>query len=308
MARYALKRIVEAIPVFLGVVLVVFLLYSVVPGDPARLLAGQRGDAETIARIRADWGLDRPIHEQFFDFVWSAIRFDLGRSYRNNMDVMDAILQRVPATLELVVASLLVGAVVGITVGVISAVRQNTALDYIAMTGAVMGISAPTFWIGMLLILIFALNLGWIPGMGYGDGKLIYLVLPTMTLATRPMALLARITRSSMLETIRQDYIRTARAKGLNEWMVTVKHALRNALIPVVTILGTETAAMLGGVVVTETVFSWPGLGRLFVEALTFRDYPIIRGQVLFLATVFIAANLIVDLSYALFDPRIRYE
>src|SRR5690606_30721526 len=189
-----------------------------------------------------------------------------------------------------------------------SAVRQNTFLDYLAMTGAVIGISAPTFWIGLLLILVFALKLGWIPGMGYGDGRWIYLVLPAVTLATRPMALLARITRSAMLETIRQDYIRTARAKGLSEWAVTVKHALRNALIPVVTILGTETAAMLGGVVVTETVFAWPGLGRLFVEALTFRDYPIIRGQVLFLATVFIVANLIVDLSYALFDPRIRYE
>lgn len=308
MARYALRRIVEAIPVFLGVVLVVFLLYSVVPGDPARLLAGQRGDPETIARIRADWGLDRPLHEQFFSFVWSAIRFDLGRSYRNNMDVLDAILLRVPATLELVVASLLLGGVVGISVGIISAVRQNTFLDYLAMTGAVIGISAPTFWIGLLLILVFALKLGWIPGVGYGDGRWIYLVLPAVTLATRPMALLARITRSAMLETIRQDYIRTARAKGLSEWAVTVKHALRNALIPVVTILGTETAAMLGGVVVTETVFAWPGLGRLFVEALTFRDYPIIRGQVLFLATVFIVANLIVDLSYALFDPRIRYE
>ena len=308
MARYALKRIVEAIPVFLGVVLVVFLLYSVVPGDPARLLAGQRGDPATIARIRADWGLDKPLYEQFFRFVWQAVRFDLGRSYRNNMDVMDAILQRVPATLELVVAALLVGALIGIAVGVISAVRQNTAVDYLAMFGAVIGISAPTFWIGMLLILVFALKLGWIPGTGYGDGRFVYLILPALTLATRPMALLARITRSSMLETIRQDYIRTARAKGLSEWVVTVKHALRNALIPVVTILGTETASLLGGVVVTETVFSWPGLGRLFVDALTFRDYPIIRGQVLFLATVFILANLIVDLSYALFDPRIRYE
>lgn len=308
MARYALRRILEAIPVFLGVILVVFLLYSVVPGDPARLLAGQRGDPATIARIRADMGLDKPIPEQFVNFLWDAIRFDLGRSYRNNMQVMDAILDRVPATLELVLASMVVGGVIGIGVGILSAVRQNSALDYVAMTAAVFGMSAPTFWLGMLLILIFALHLRWIPGMGYGDGHWIYLVLPTLTLATRPMALLARITRSSMLETIRQDYVRTARAKGLSEWIVIIKHALRNALIPVVTVLGTQTAALLGGVVVTETVFSWPGLGRLFVEALTFRDYPIIRGQVLFLATVFIVANIIVDLSYALFDPRIRYE
>ncbi|BAS27352.1 ABC transporter permease [Limnochorda pilosa] len=308
MARYALRRLLEAIPVFLGVVLVVFLLYSVVPGDPARLMAGQRGDPATIARIRADMGLDKPIPEQFADFLWSAVRFDLGRSYRNNMQVMDAILQRVPATLELVVASLLLGGLVGIVVGIISAIRQNTALDYTAMTAAVVGISAPTFWIGMLLILFFALELRWIPGTGYGSGRWVYLVLPTLTLATRPMALLARITRSSMLEAIRQDFVRTARAKGLSERVVVIKHALRNALIPVVTVLGTETAAMLGGVVVTETVFSWPGLGRLFVEALLFRDYPIIRGQVLFLATVFIAANLLVDLSYAIFDPRIRYD
>lgn len=308
MGRYILRRLLGAIPVFLGVILVVFILTTIVPGDPARIMAGQAGDPEDIAKIRKEMGLDDPLPIQILNFFKAALTFDLGRSYRNNMDVIDAIASRLPATAKLAVLAMIIAVVLGMTVGIISAVKQYSWLDYTSMFVALLGISSPSFWVGLLFIYVFAVVLRWIPGTGTGNGEFIYVILPAITLGVRPAALIARLTRSSMLEVVRQDYIRTAWAKGLGSVKVVFKHALKNAMIPVITIVGIETASLLSGVVLIETVFQWPGIGRLFVEALTYRDFPIIRGQVLVLAGLFILANLLVDISYALFDPRIRYD
>jgi len=305
---YIIKRLIGAVPVILGVIAVVFILTTIVPGDPARLMMGQRGDPETIALIRKELGLDKPLWYQFIDFFRRALTFDLGKSYRNNMLVTRAIMERIPVTAKLAVFSMGIAVILGITFGIISAVKQYSLLDYGSMLVAMLGISAPSFWVGLLLILLFCVKLGWIPGTGTGNGELIYYVLPSITLGVRPAALIARLTRSSMLEIIRQDYIRTARAKGLSERVVVLKHALRNAMIPVITIVGIQTAYFLSGAIVIEKLFSLPGIGRLSVEALINRDFPIIRGVILFMALLFVTINLLVDLSYPLFDPRIKYE
>ncbi|MDI3480923.1 MAG: peptide/nickel transport system permease protein [Tepidanaerobacteraceae bacterium] len=308
MLNYIIRRLIGAVPVILGVVAVVFILTTIVPGDPARLMVGQRGNPETIAKIRHEMGLDRPVMVQFVDFMKDALTFNLGRSYRNNMPVVQAILTRLPVTIKLAIFSMIIAVIIGVPLGIISAVKRYTWMDYSAMIFAILGISAPVFWVGLLAVVLFCKVLGWIPGTGLGNGELIYYVLPSIVLGVRPGALIARLTRSSMLETIRQDYIRTARAKGLAESIVIMKHALRNAMIPVVTVIGIETANLLSGVVVTEQIFSMPGLGRLSVEALLNRDFPVIRGTVLFMALLFVLANIIVDLSYPFFDPRIKYD
>ncbi len=308
MGAYIIRRLLGAIPVILGVILVVFILTTIVPGDPARIMMGQRGDPETIKLIRQEMGLDNPIHIQLFDFYKDVITFDLGRSYRNNMTVVQAILNRLPVTATLAIGAMIISVLVGVTLGIISAVKRYTLIDYFSMVFALLGISAPVYFVGLLLVLLFATHLGWIPGTGVGDGEWIYYVLPLVTLGVRPMALIVRLTRSTMLEVVNQDYVTTARAKGLRERVVIIKHALKNALIPVVTIVGLQTASLLSGVMLTETIFSLPGLGRLSIEAVINRDFPIIRGVVLFMALVFVAANLLVDLSYGFFDPRIRYE
>lgn len=308
MLNYIIRRLIGAIPVLIGVIVVVFILTTIVPGDPARMMVGQRGNPETIAKIRHEMGLDKPLAVQFIDFMKNAVTLNLGRSYRNNMTVVDAILTRLPVTGKLAIASMVIAVIVGVPLGIISAIKQYTWFDYSAMVFAILGISAPVFWVGLLSVVLFCQVLGWIPGTGIGHGEWIYYVLPSIVLGLRPGALIARLTRSSMLETIRQDYVRTARAKGLAERVVIMKHALRNALIPVVTIIGIETAGLLSGVVVTEQIFSMPGIGRLSVEALVNRDFPVIRGVVLFMAFLFVLANLIVDLSYPFFDPRIKYD
>lgn len=308
MYTYIIKRLIGAVPVILGVIAVVFILTTIVPGDPARLMMGQRGDPETIAIIRKELGLDKPLWYQFIDFFRRALTLDLGKSYRNNMLVTQAIMERLPVTAKLAVFSMGIAVILGVTFGIISAVKQYSWLDYGSMFVAMLGISAPSFWVGLLLIVLFCVKLGWIPGTGTGEGELIYYVLPSITLGVRPAALIARLTRSSMLEIIRQDYIRTARAKGLSERVVVLKHALRNAMIPVITIVGIQTAYFLSGAIITEQLFSLPGIGRLSVEALINRDFPIIRGVILFMALLFVTVNLLVDLSYPLFDPRIKYE
>jgi len=305
---YAVRRLLGAVPVIIGVITIVFILTTIVPGDPARIMMGQRGDPETIARIRKEMGLDDPILVQYVNFFRKAVVFDLGKSYRNNMPVTQAILQRLPITAKLAFFSMVVAVLLGVTAGIISAVKQYTFLDYGSMLIALLGISAPTFWVGVLLVLLFCVVLGWIPGIGTGNGEWYYFILPVLTLGVRPGALIARLTRSSMLEIIRQDYIRTARAKGLAERVVIIKHALRNAMIPVATIIGSQTASLLSGVVLTETIFALPGIGRLSVEALVNRDFPVMRGVILFSALCFVLVNLLVDLSYPLFDPRIKYD
>jgi len=305
---YLVRRLLGAVPVILGVIAVVFILSTVVPGDPARILMGQRGDPETIELIRHEMGLDNPLWFQFFDFFRRSLTLDLGKSWRNNQYVTEAILDRLPVTATIAIAAMGIAVIFGVTFGIISAIKQNTAFDFGSMVAALAGVSAPTFWVGVLLILAFCVKLRWIPGTGTGHGEWYYYILPSITLGVRPVALIARLTRSSMLEIIRQDYVRTARAKGLSERIVIFKHALRNAVIPVVTIIGVQVASLLSGVVITETVFALPGLGRLSVQALINRDYPIIRGTVLFMALTFVFANLLVDLTYPLFDPRIKYD
>jgi peptide/nickel transport system permease protein len=306
--NYIIRRLIGAIPVVIGVIAVVFILTTIVPGDPARIMVGQRGNPETIAKIRHEMGLDLPLPVQFLNFMKNVATFDLGKSYRNNMTVVDALVSRMPVTMKLAFFSMMVAVLVGVPLGVISAVKQYSWFDYGAMFIAILGISAPVFWAALLAVVLFCVKLGWIPGTGIGNGELIYYILPSLVLGIRPGALIARLTRSSMLEIVRQDYIRTARAKGVAERVVVMKHAMRNALIPVITIIGIETAGLLSGVVVTEQIFSLPGLGRLSVEALTNRDFPVIRGVVLFMALLFVIANLLVDLSYPLFDPRIKYD
>ncbi|MDR1021008.1 MAG: ABC transporter permease [Synergistaceae bacterium] len=308
MFSHVVRKLLQSIPVVWGVVTAVFILMAVVPGDPARLMAGQRGDPATIERIRHDLGLDLPLTQQYTKFIGELIRGDLGMSYRNNERVASAIKTRFVATIRLTMWAMLLAVAIGLTTGIISASRPNSAFDYGAMFVAVSGVSAPVFWVGLLLLLVFAYNLNWIPGIGAGNGSWKYLVLPAVTLGVRPAAIIARLTRSCMLEVMSQDYIRTARAKGVKEGVVVIKHALKNAMIPVVTIIGTSVSDLLSGAVLTESIFAWPGLGRLAVEALVNRDFPMIRGVVIVMALTFLVANLIVDISYGFFDPRVRYE
>lgn len=308
MFAHIVRRLLYTIPVLWGVVTVIFILMAVVPGDPARLMMGQRGDPATIERIRHDLGLDLPLTQQYGKFIAELARGDLGMSYRNNERVASAIGTRFNATLRLTLCAMAIAVLVGLTAGILSAAKPNSAFDYSAMFLAVLGVSAPVFWVGLLLLLLFAYNLGWVPGIGYGDGGWRYLILPSIALGVRPAALIARLTRSCMLEVLNQDYIRTARSKGVRESLVVVKHALKNAMIPVVTIIGTQVSELLSGAVLTETIFAWPGVGRLAVEALVNRDFPMIRGTVIVMALTFLLANLIVDISYGFFDPRVRYE
>ncbi|MBC7321247.1 ABC transporter permease [bacterium] len=306
MTNYIIRRLLLTIPTLIGIITITFLLMYVVPGDPIRILMGQRGDPETIAMIRKQMGLDDPLPVQYFRFLGNVLRGDFGRSYATNRPVLSEILTRFPATLKLALASMLVASIIGLSAGIISATRQYYLFDYSSMVIALMGVSAPVFWVGLLLMWIFGYTLGWLPISGYGN--ISCLILPAVTLGIRPAAYIARMTRSSFLEVLRQDYIRTARAKGLPERRVIYIHAMRNTLITVVTILGMELASLLSGAVLTETIFAWPGIGRLSVDAIIKRDHPMVQGTVLFTAIIFIFANLIVDISYAFLDPRIRYE
>ncbi|MDR1515653.1 MAG: ABC transporter permease [Synergistaceae bacterium] len=308
MFSHVVRKLLQSIPVVWGVVTAVFILMAVVPGDPARLMAGQRGDPATIEKIRHDLGLDLPLTQQYTKFIGELSRGDLGMSYRNNERVAAAIKTRFYATARLTVWAMLLAVTIGLTTGIISASKPNSPFDYTAMFVAVSGVSAPVFWVGLLLLLVFAYSLNWIPGIGAGDGNWKYLVLPAITLGVRPAAIIARLTRSCMLEVMSQDYIRTARAKGVKESAVVIRHALKNAMIPVVTIIGTSVSDLLSGAVLTESIFAWPGLGRLAVEALVNRDFPMIRGVVIVMALTFLVANLIVDISYGFIDPRVRYE
>ncbi|HKL76307.1 MAG TPA: ABC transporter permease [Halanaerobiales bacterium] len=308
MLNYIIRRTLSTIPIIIGVVLVVFILTTIVPGDPARIMMGQRGDPDTIKMIREEMGLDKPIPVQLVNFYKDVFTFDLGRSYRNNMTVIQSIRIRLPVTAKLAFGGMAIAVVFGMFLGILSSTHQYTYIDYSSMIFALLGMSSPVYFVGLLSVLLFANYLGWIPGTGLGNGEFIYFVLPIIVLGVRPMALITRLTRSTMLEVIHQDYVTTARSKGLKERTVIYKHALKNALIPVVTIIGLQTASLLSGVILTETIFSLPGLGRLAVQSVINRDFPIIRGIVLFMALVFVVANLLVDLSYGLFDPRIRYE
>jgi len=306
MIAYILRRLLMLVPVLFGVVLVSFSLLHLVPGDPAQIMAGEVATAQDIARIRAEYGLDKPLVVQFGHFVWNAARGDFGISIRSRHPIKELLFQRLTFTLQLSLASILVASTIGLLAGMISSTRQYSVFDTASMLGALFGISMPIFWLGILLILVFAVKLHWLPS--GGTGSLRYLVLPAIALGSASAAVIARMTRASMLEVARQDYIRTARATGYAERVVIFRHALKNAMIPVLTVFGLEFGYMLGGAVLTETVFSLPGIGRLLVEGIFMRDYPVVQGAMMVVGTTFVLVNLLTDVAYAFFDPRIRYD
>ena len=306
MTAYILRRILIALPTLLGVVVLVFLMVRLAPGDPAVLLAGEFATPETLEAIRARYGLDRSLPEQFLIYLEALLRGDLGESARSRRPVLEELKTYFPNTLELASAAILVAVLTGIPLGILAALRPGSSLDLSVMVLALLGVSMPVFWFGLLAILIFSVGLGWFPVAG--KGTLAHLVLPAITLGINATALLARMTRGTLLEVLSQDYIRTARAKGLAERVVIFKHALRNALIPVVTVVGLEFGTLLSGAVITETIFAWPGLGQLLVGSILARDYPVVQGAVLLVAITFVLINLLVDLLYAAIDPRVRYD
>jgi len=306
MIAYILRRLLMLVPVLFGVVLVSFSLLHLVPGDPAQIMAGEVATAQDIARIRAEYGLDKPLVVQFGHFVWNAARGDFGISIQSRHPIKELLFQRLTFTLQLSLASILVASTIGLLAGIISSTRQYSVFDTASMLGALFGISMPIFWLGILLILVFAVKLHWLPS--GGTGSLRYLVLPAIALGSASAAVIARMTRASMLEVARQDYIRTARATGYAERVVIFRHALKNAMIPVLTVFGLEFGYMLGGAVLTETVFSLPGIGRLLVEGIFMRDYPVVQGAMMVVGTTFVLVNLLTDVAYAFFDPRIRYD
>jgi len=307
MYKYVLRRFLMMIPVLLGVSLIIFTLLYFTPGNPAELLLPEEASEEDIMKKEVELGLDDPFFVRYINYLTGIVfKGDFGISYTTKRPVLDEILVRFPTTALLAIASMLVAVPIGIIAGIISATRQYSALDYIATSLSFVGVSMPNFWQGLILILLFSVTFGWLPSSGFGSFK--YWILPAVTIGTSSAANIMRMTRSSMLEVIRQDYIRTARAKGQSERLVKYNHALKNALIPIITVVGISFGNLLGGAVLTETVFSIPGLGKLMVDALNVRNYPLVQGSVLFLALTFSFVNLGVDILYAYVDPRIKYQ
>jgi peptide/nickel transport system permease protein len=304
--RYVAAKIVLTIPLLLGVTFALFVIGQLTPGDPVLIMLGERALPEEAAQLRTSLGLDQPWYVQYVQYVGNMLRGDLGISYRSKLPVSQEVFSRLPATAELAFAALVFAVALGLSMGIISAVKRNTIVDRIAIVIAMLGSSMPTFWSGLLLIVLFAVNLGWLPASGRGTP--LHLIMPAIALGAGGAALIARITRSSMLESLGQDYVRTARAKGLGEQMVVIRHALRNALIPVVTVVGLQIGALLGGAVLTETVFSWPGIGLLTVQSIGQRDFPVLRAAVLLVAVIFTFINLVLDVLFVQLDPRIKYR
>jgi len=304
--RFLLRRLVLTLPVLLGVATLVFALIHLIPGDPAQAILGETASAEDVAALRGKLGLDRPLIEQYGGFLRNAARGDLGTSLRSNAPVTQEITARLPATLELAAAAMFVAIGFSIPLGIIAAVRRGTMVDHAATTVALTGISIPNFWLGPLLALVFAVELGWLPVSG--RGTLAHLVLPAISLGAALAAILARMTRASLLEELREPYVQAARARGASNARAVLRHAFRNSLIPVVTLIGLQFGAVLTGAVITETIFAWPGIGRLLIQSIGFRDYPIVQGCILFIAVTYVGMNLLTDLVYGVLDPRIRYD
>lgn len=307
MVKYVLKRIAMLIPVVIGVTFIVFTLLYITPGDPARIILGESAPEASVQELRTEMGLDKPFIVRYGNYLKDLfIKHDIGNSYVTKRPVFQELMSVVPSTLKLAVSSLAIAILIGIPIGIISAVKQYSIFDNVTMIFALIGISMPVFWLGLLLILFFSVKLRLLPASGYSSLK--YMILPAVSLAAQSIAVLARMTRSSMLEVIRSDYIRTVRAKGQKEIVVVIGHALRNALIPIITSVGLQFGGLLGGAVLTETIFSIPGIGRLMVDSIKMRDYPIVQGGVLFIAIGFCIVNLVVDLLYAYVDPRIKSQ
>jgi peptide/nickel transport system permease protein len=336
MLRYIARRLLSLLPVLLGITLLVFLFLHLIPGDPALVMVGERATPQQVEALRERLGLNEPLPVQYLKFLGGLLRFDLGNSIISGIPVAQEIRNRWPASFELAVASMLFAVMISVPAGIIAAVRKDKWADNAAMSVSLIGVSMPVYWLGLLLIYLFAVFLGWLPPSGrigvdqgfafqpitgffvldailqlnfvaLGD-VLSHLVLPAIALGTIPLAIIARITRSAMLEVLSQDYIRTARAKGLVERWVILKHALKNALLPVITIIGLQFGTLLSGAILTETSFSWPGIGSWIYQGILARDYPVVQGGVVFVSVTFVLVNLLVDLSYAFFDPRIQYK
>lgn len=305
MLKYISKKILLMIPVLLGLTVIVFMILHLADGNPVDLIVGPNATPEVYDNIVSSLGLDKPLYVQYFTFLKNILKGDLGKSILQNRPVTELIWERFAVTAKLGIYSLILSFAISIPIGVIAAVNRNTPLDYVSMSGALVGISMPTFWFGLLLLYFFAYKLRWFPISGYGTFK--HLVLPVITVGLTDAAVTARMVRSSILEVIGKDYIRTARAKGLKEKIVINKHALKNALIPVITLLGMRIGWIFGGSVVLETVFSIPGIGRLMVDGIFARDYPVVQGSMLVLATTVLLGNLLADILYAVVDPRIKY-
>ncbi|MGH9384712.1 MAG: nickel ABC transporter permease [Vicinamibacterales bacterium] len=306
MLGFLLRRLVLTIPVLFGVATLVFSLIHLVPGDPAQAMLGEGASAQDIHDLRSKLGLDRPLLEQYGAFVRGALAGDLGVSFRTGQTVTGMIIERMPATIELTFAAMLVTIVVALPLGIVAAVKRGTLADHSAMTFALAGISIPNFWLGPLLAIIFAVELGWLPVSGRGG--LTSLVLPAVSLGLALAAILARMTRASLLEELHQLYVRAARARGVSRSRSIVRHALANSLVPVVTIVGAQFGAVLTGAVITETIFAWPGIGRLLIQSIGFRDYPMVQGCILLIAVTYVAVNLVTDVLYGVLDPKIRLQ
>ena len=306
MLRFLTRRLLLTIPVLLGVATLVFSLIHLIPGDPAQAMLGDTASQRDVEDLRHRLGLDRPLLEQYGMFLSGAVRGDLGTSLRTGLPVTSQILERMPATVELAAAAMLLAISIAIPLGIAAAVWKGTAVDHAAMTMALAGVSVPNFWLGPLLAIIFAVELGWLPVSG--RGSLLHLVLPAISLGAALAAILARMTRATLLEELREQYVQAARARGVSRARAVLRHAFRNSLIPVVTIVGLQFGAVLTGAVITETIFSWPGIGRLLIQSIGFRDYPLVQGCILLIAVTYLAVNLVTDLLYGVLDPRIRYE
>ncbi|AQS56167.1 ABC transporter permease [Novibacillus thermophilus] len=304
MLKVIVKRMIDMVPTLFVVATVVFLITRIIPGDPAAVMLGPQASVEAVEDMREQLGLNEPIYLQFFNYILDLLRGDLGTSIYYKEHVTSLIMERFPNTVILSACALLIALGIGIPAGIVSATKQYSVYDYSLMFLSLVGVSMPIFWLGVMLVLLFSVNLGWFPATGMGSFK--HLILPSITLATIPMATFARITRSSMLEVVRQDYIKTARAKGLREIIVIWKHALKNAAGPLLTVMGLQISMMLGGAVLTETIFNWPGMGRLIIDAIEKRDFMVVQGTILFIAIIFVLVNLIVDLLYMVINPRVK--
>lgn len=334
MLHYIGKRMLQLVPVLLGMTFIVFLIIRAIPGDPAQVILGQQATAEAIAALRDKLGLNDPWYVQYFDYLKGVITGDLGESLRTRQAISTEVWPYLAATFELAIFAMIIAVIIGMNAGIISAWFQNSWFDYMAMVVALVGVSMPIFWLGLMEQWIFSINLGWLPTSGREEvrdpvtaityfylidtllqgrfdqfvASVKYLILPGVALATIPTAIIARMTRASMLEVMHSDFVRTARAKGQKMWIVIYKHALKNALIPVLTVIGLQTGLLLGGAILTETIFSWPGIGRYIYEAIGYRDYPVIQSGILIVAFLFVMINLIVDILYTVIDTRIKYN
>lgn len=314
MVKTILQRILQLIPILFIVSTIIFVLTRIIPGDPALTMLGPQAPVEAVEELREELGLNKSIATQYFMYLKDVLKGDFGTSYAYNEPVTKLIIEKFPNTLILTVISLLLAIIIAIPIGIISATKQYSIFDYISMVGALIGVSMPIFWLGLMLVLVFSVNLSWLPSIGMGSmdkgiwDVVSHLILPSICLATIPSATFARITRSSMLDIIKQDYIKSLRSKGLKERVVMWKHALKNALPPIITVIGLQISTSLSGAILTETIFGWPGMGRMIVDAIQNRDYALIQGAVLFIAFLFVFINLVVDIVYLYVNPKISYE